>query len=226
VTPPVVLLDVDFTILHPVSVFSGEGYAELAAGFGVTLVAERYEEARLAALAAVFGRAHTLDHDGEEHSRFTELVVEGMGGSGEPARAAARAAAEAWNDPANFALYDDVLPVLEQLCAAGVCVGLVSNTHRELEAFLESFELPVRFALSSRAHGRVKPCPTIFEAALQLAGADPRDGVMVGDSLDADVAGAQAAGLRGILLDRDDRHGASEVERIRSLRELPRLVLV
>jgi putative hydrolase of the HAD superfamily len=47
---------------------------------------------------------------------------------------------------------------------------------------------------------------------------------MVGDSLDADVAGAQAAGLRGILLDRDDRHVDLEVERIRSLRELPALV--
>ncbi len=47
---------------------------------------------------------------------------------------------------------------------------------------------------------------------------------MVGDSLDADVAGAQAAGLRGILLDRDDLHPELEGERIRSLHELPALV--
>ena len=70
----------------------------------------------------------------------------------------ARAAAEAWNDPANFTLYDDVQPVLERLTGAGLVVGLVSNTHRELEPFLQCFELPVRFALSSRAHGRLVPC--------------------------------------------------------------------
>jgi putative hydrolase of the HAD superfamily len=223
-TARVVLLDVDFTILRPARVFSGEGYAELAATFGVTLDPARYEQARLDALATVFGQRHVLDHRGEEHARFTELVVEGMGGTGEPGLEVARAAADAWNDPENFVLYDDVHPVVERLAAAGKVVGLVSNTHRELGPFIRRFDLPVRFALSSRMHGRMKPCPTIFAAALERAGADPEDGVMVGDSLDADVAGAQAAGLRGILLDRDDRHDGLEVERIRTLHELPALV--
>jgi putative hydrolase of the HAD superfamily len=223
-TVRVVLLDVDFTILHPARVFSGEGYAELAAGFGVTLDPALYDQSREDALARVFGRRHALDHRGEEHARFTELIVEGMGGTGERGLEVARAAADAWNDPANFALYDDVHPMVEALTGAGVVVGLVSNTHRELEPFIRHFELPVRFALSSRMHGRMKPCPTIFAAALDRAGAEAGDGVMVGDSLDADVAGAQAAGLRGILLDRDDRHVDLEVERIRSLRELPALV--
>jgi putative hydrolase of the HAD superfamily len=100
----------------------------------------------------------------------------------------------------------------------------VSNTHRELEPFIRHFELPVGFTLSSRMHGRMKPCPTIFAAALEQARAEPADGVLVGDSLDADVAGAQAAGLRGILLDRDDRHLSVEDERIRSLHELPPLI--
>jgi putative hydrolase of the HAD superfamily len=222
--PRVVLLDVDFTILYPARVFSGEGYAELAAAFGVTLDPARYEQSRLEALATVFGKRHALDHRGEEHARFTELVVEGMGGTGERGLEVARAAGEAWNDPGNFALYDDVQPVVEELAAAGVMVGLVSNTHRDLEPFIRRFDLPVRFALSSRMHGRMKPCPTIFATALERAGAEAGHGVMVGDSLDADVGGAQAAGLRGILLDRDDRHGDLEVERIRTLRDLPALV--
>jgi putative hydrolase of the HAD superfamily len=223
-SPRVVLLDVDFTILRPARIFSGDGYAELAAGFGVTLDPGLYEEARQAAIAAVFGGARSLDHNGEEHARFTELIVEGMGGTGPQGLVAAKAAADAWNDPSNFALYDDVRPVLRRLETAGLVVGLVSNTHRDLERFLEPFGLGVRFALSSRAHGRIKPCPTIFAAALERAGAPPQDAVMVGDSLDADVAGAQAAGLRGILLDRDDRHAETGVERIRSLGELPSLV--
>ena len=122
-TASVVLLDVDFTILHPARVFTGEGYAELAATFGVTLDAGRYEQARLDALARVFGQRRALDHRGEEHARFTELVVEGMGGSGERGRAVAQAAGDAWNDPANFALYDDVHPVVEQLTAAASWSG-------------------------------------------------------------------------------------------------------
>ena len=49
------------------------------------------------------------------------------------------------------------------------------------------------FALASSAHGRRKPCATIFAAALALGGAAPEEAVMVGDNLDDDIEGALAA---------------------------------
>jgi putative hydrolase of the HAD superfamily len=47
-----------------------------------------------------------------------------------------------------------------------------------------------------------KPDPRIFEAALAALDLAPEDAVMIGDSLARDVAGAHAAGLRAIWIDR------------------------
>ena len=53
-----------------------------------------------------------------------------------------------------------------------------------------------RAAVSSSAHGFLKPHPSIFEAALRLVGAAPGESVMVGDSLAHDIEGARRAGMR------------------------------
>jgi HAD superfamily hydrolase (TIGR01458 family) len=45
-----------------------------------------------------------------------------------------------------------------------------------------------------------KPATAFFESALELLGAEPDQTVMVGDDLEADVRGAQQAGLLGILV--------------------------
>ena len=77
--------------------------------------------------------------------------------------------------------------------------------------------------VSSAAVGAAKPDPAIFTAALERAGARPEDAVHVGDSLEKDVAGARAAGIRPVLLCRDgDPPGG--VEAIGTLSELPSLL--
>jgi HAD superfamily hydrolase (TIGR01458 family) len=45
-----------------------------------------------------------------------------------------------------------------------------------------------------------KPSRAYFEAALAELGAEPSDAVMVGDDVEADVGGAKAVGLRGVLV--------------------------
>jgi putative hydrolase of the HAD superfamily len=52
--------------------------------------------------------------------------------------------------------------------------------------------------------GAGKPDPRIFRAALDLLGVASADAIMVGDSLERDVAGARRAGIRSIWLDRAD----------------------
>ena len=47
---------------------------------------------------------------------------------------------------------------------------------------------------------------------------------MVGDSYEADVGGARAAGMDAVLLDRDGTATVADVPIIRSLVELPQLV--
>ncbi len=72
--------------------------------------------------------------------------------------------------------------------------------------------------------GVAKPDPRIFEIALERIGANAHETVMAGDSLARDIAGAHAAGLRAVWIDR--RLWAGEVgpapdARIESLSELP-----
>jgi putative hydrolase of the HAD superfamily len=69
-----------------------------------------------------------------------------------------------------------------------------------------------------------KPDRRIFEIALDRIGADAQGAVMVGDSLARDVAGARAAGIRVIWIDRQlspDEKGPEPDARIESLSELP-----
>jgi HAD superfamily hydrolase (TIGR01549 family) len=110
--------------------------------------------------------------------------------------------------------------VLEEIRAARLGIGLVSNGIRDLTEFVAHHRLDVDAIVDSRSHGRVKPHPTIFQAALERLGVDAADAVMVADSLEEDVEGARALGMRAILVDREDRHPDVE-ERLTDLYGLP-----
>jgi len=74
----------------------------------------------------------------------------------------------------------------------------------------------------------MKPHPSIFEAALKLAGVDAFESVMVGDSLSQDIEGARRVGMRGVLVRRSDTTSAADattgVPVIKSLRNCPALL--
>jgi HAD superfamily hydrolase (TIGR01549 family) len=215
-----VLFDVDFTLCRPGPELGPEGYAALGREYGLELDPARYDAARLAAIEDL--RQHPeLDHDEEIWVRFTEDIVRGMGGDGSGAVGEiAMKIVRRWEQAAQFELYDDVLPVLEQLRRSGLKLGLVSNTSRDLGAFVRHFALEVDAWIASGSYGKVKPSPLIFRAALELVGCEPRAAVMVGDSPRDDVAGAKAVGMQALLLDRAGLH-PDAADRIQSLAELP-----
>ena len=57
--------------------------------------------------------------------------------------------------------------------------------------------------VTSAGSGSRKPDPVIFSQALELAGCGADEAVHVGDTAEEDVAGAEAAGIRALLLDRE-----------------------
>ena len=74
--------------------------------------------------------------------------------------------------------------------------------------------------------GAKKPDPAIVEAALRRLRCPAGKALMVGDSPETDVAGAQAAGVRAVLVDRAGTAADSEgVERIFTLEGLDKLLL-
>jgi putative hydrolase of the HAD superfamily len=123
-----------------------------------------------------------------------------------------------------FAPYPDVEPALRELRAGGIKLVIASNWDCSLPDWLEPLGLLelVDAVVTSADVGAAKPDPALFRHALEQAGAPPAQAVHVGDSLDNDVAGARAAGIRPLLL---VRHGEPppDVESLRSLAELPSL---
>jgi len=217
-----VLFDVDFTLCRPGPELGPEGYAALGREYGLELDPARYDEARLAAIEDL--RQHPeLDHDEAVWVRFTEDIVRGMGGGGASVGEIAGKIVRRWEEAAQFELYDDVLPVLDELRRGGLRLGLISNTSRDLGAFVRHFALDVDAWLASGSYGKVKPSPLIFRAALELVACEPGAALMVGDSPRDDVAGARAVGMRALLLDRAGVF-PNALERIESLTELPEAI--
>ena len=219
-----IFFDVDFTLIHPGPAFQGHGYAEACARHGVRVDATRFD-------VAVAAASVTLHSDGGAYDAaifvdYTRRIIEGMGGSGPGAEAAARDLYEAWAACHHFTLYEEVPEVLRALHAEGFTIGLISNTQRSLATFERHFELDGLFAvaISSSDHGYMKPHPSIFEEGLRQAGVSAPEAVMVGDSVPHDIAGALRLGMRGILVARSGlSNGAPpEVPVITSLRELRR----
>jgi len=214
-----VLFDVDFTLCRPGPELSAERYARIAARHGITLDPSRYDDAREAAVLNL-KRHPELLHDESIWHRFTEEIFVGMGGPQAIASECATEIEEGWGVSENFELYEDVLPVLEELRRAELRIAVVSNGIRDLRAFVAHHRLDVDAIVDSRSHGRVKPHPTIFQAALALLAVAPEDAVMVGDSLEEDIDGARALGMRAILIDREERH-PDVGERLTDLYGLP-----
>jgi HAD superfamily hydrolase (TIGR01549 family) len=219
VTLRAVLFDVDFTLAKPGPELGPEGYRKRGEQFGLRLDPARYEEARAAAVAAL-QRHPELVHDEEIWIEFTERIVRGMGGEGDLAHECAVAVERAWEEHGNFDLYEDAVPVLDELRRAGLKLGLVSNGARDLEAFVVHHALDVDAAVGSRAHGWTKPHETIFRAALERLEVEPEDAAMVGDSPEDDVDGARALGMRAFLVDRENRY-PEVAERLSDLYGLP-----
>ena len=98
--------------------------------------------------------------------------------------------------------YPDTIETLTKLSANGYAMGLISNTKSDwaVHAIVEKLELGKFFkAIVTSAAVRIrKPRPEIFTRALNELNVRPGDSVFVGDSVQADVAGAKMIGMHSI----------------------------
>jgi putative hydrolase of the HAD superfamily len=196
-----VCFDVDFTLIYPGPTFQGEGYLQFCARHGVTVDPSAFGSAVTAASAAL---DDSQDHafDAQVFIDYIRRIVEHMGGTGPGLDACAREIYDEWAANRHFSLYDDVAPVLADLAASGLRLGLISNTHRCLTSFQEHFALHglISAAISSSEHGYNKPHPSIFRTALRLLRVSPEEALMVGDNMKQDIEGALGVGMRAVLV--------------------------
>lgn len=128
-------------------------------------------------------------------------VLDRLGYDAQRARAIAERARQRFVDPSSWRVFDDVPATLTGLAQAGWRHVIVSNHVPELPAIANRLGLgeSVAAIVNSAACGYEKPRPEIFAVARQAAG-QPDAIWMVGDSPQADIAGAASAGIDGILV--------------------------
>ena len=124
-----------------------------------------------------------------------------------------------------FTPFRDALEGLAELRERGHRLVVVSNWDCSLPDWLAPAGLLelVDGVVTSAEAGAAKPDPAVFRRALELAGVDGSGAVHVGDSLDNDVAGARAVGIRAILIRREGDPPPG-VETVRALTEVATLV--
>lgn len=118
-------------------------------------------------------------------------------------------------------VYPDVQPMLKQWQNQGIELGVLSNFDSRLYPVLEALNLAEYFnsVTISTQVGAAKPDAKIFTVALQKHQCSSEVVVHIGDSFKADYQGAKAAGIRGILIDRNEQE-KSDLIKCTSLKEL------
>jgi len=110
-----------------------------------------------------------------------------------------------WGRAPQTRTFPEAVDILTQLRDAEVQMGMVTNAFQPMR--LRDVELSQHGLLeffptcriSAADAGVLKPHPDIFKKALDCMGTSPEETVFIGDNPTADIAGAQAAGMRAIL---------------------------
>jgi HAD superfamily hydrolase (TIGR01509 family) len=103
----------------------------------------------------------------------------------------------------DFRLRSGVVETLVELNRRGLHVGMVSNIDQDhLDHLLRVAGIGEHFhsLLSSEVAGSCKPDQGFFRQAQERAGCEPAATLFVGDSLPQDIAGANQAGMRSVLI--------------------------
>jgi putative hydrolase of the HAD superfamily len=128
--------------------------------------------------------------------------------------------------PDAWALYPEVAETLPVLERRGLVLSVISNFDSRLIGILQGLGAAHWFEhifVSSRV-GYAKPDRQIFQTALERHSLEAGDALHVGDSEEKDLLGANRAGLKGVLVERNGAGNSNLSPRITSLRSIPSLL--
>ena len=225
----VVSFDAGFTLVEPKSPIV-EVYYQHAIALGVKLPWPDFRKrwpAAFAVASQVFRSTYPdlATSDAMERRawhRFTEAIAQPF-----PSLITAhdewfRTLVEHFDAPSSWVVVEGALDLLKKLRETGVRIGVVSNWHSALHGILAGLNLRecVDFVLTSAEVGHKKPHPQIFAAASQLTGAQPQEILHIGDSLEEDVRGASACGIRVVHFNRGSSPTSEGTFQVTSLHDL------
>jgi putative hydrolase of the HAD superfamily len=102
--------------------------------------------------------------------------------------------------------YPEAVEVLESLKDDYKLI-LIADCDKSFQQILDKFELRKYFSemVLSYENGLLKSNPEMFKIALKKLKLKPEECLMVGDSIESDIRGAEGAGIKAVLIDRRGR---------------------
>lgn len=219
-----VFLDAGGVLVYP----NWDRVADIFARHGLVVDAGVLRRAEPAARFAIDNPHANTVTDADRGGRYFNNILDSAGLPRSTARTAALSEVYAYHTQHNLweQVPDDVRPALERLRAAGLKLAVASNANGVLERCLDRLELTRYFDVvcDSALEGVEKPDPRFFRLLLQRTRARAETTLHVGDLYHIDVLGARSAGLRALLLDRDNLYSGFDAERATSLHEVVEIV--
>jgi len=129
---------------------------------------------------------------------------------------------ELWSDYAQPEFYPDVTKTLSQLKGKNVKTGIITNgLKKDFEQILRKLNATNWFdvIVGIDTCRRAKPDKEIFIYAVEKLQVKPEEAIFVGDSVEKDYEGAERAGLKPLLIDREKKN-YRKIETITSLSEV------
>ena len=196
-------------------------------GHGVEVSFETFESAYNRSREELYAKADPNLEEPHFHTRIAQtLFILGYAASPESSLVAA-ASAEFCDEFMKYVTLDADLVIILSHLRERYKLGIVSNFAipncvarlLDREGLTNIFDT----VIVSGAINKRKPAPEIFRQALDKLGVAPEEAVFVGDTLDADVLGAKAAGMRSVYVARrvEKEVSATPDIIIKSLSELP-----
>ncbi len=210
-----ITFDVGGTLIEPWPSV-GHVYASVAGELGITgLSPARLNECFLTAWKALDGRAESkADWAAIVQATFQDVAAV------QDSQPLFESLYARFMEPSAWHVFADVRPALSALHSRGMRLAIVSNWDERLRPLLARLDLLERFevVVVSCEAGSRKPEPRIFQAATEALGLSPDQVLHVGDSLEHDVIGARAAGMRSVGIRRSQ--GREDPLWIQSLSQL------
>ena len=201
--------------------------------FGFNITSEQVKPALLNADTLVFDenakypmRLRSKEEQTEVYVRYETLLLKNIGidlsSDVDTVAKIFKRAEELYGD-IGFALYDDVIPVMKKLRERDLKIGLITNLEIDMKPVCSELGLDpyLDFIVTSGEAGSDKPQPEIFLLALKKAGVEAAEAVHLGDQYKIDAVGAMNAGIKPVIIDRNDMYpDITDCPRIQNLDEL------
>ena len=226
-----------FAIRHPEPIRAGLGRA----GFVLPDDPARYHEAHhygVSALSAGLGTAAAVEGDVTFWMPFERAYFTHLGVAEDDLDSAISAMATEVYAKSEQPVWSGLLPhnitAFHRIANAGIPVAIVSNNDGTAEEQMRIWGVcqvgdgpfpSVAIVVDSARVGIAKPDPAIFTPALEALGTEAGRTLYVGDTVHADVHGAQAAGMPVVQLDPYNLHASFDHARLPDVAALADLLL-